>query len=192
MTYKLPKLPYDVEACAPIMSKETFDYHYGKHFQAYINNLNALIAGTPFENMPLEEIIQKSDGGIFNNAAQTWNHDFFFNLITPNPTAMPESLKSALSTNFSSVEKFKEEFTNAALKLFGSGWVWLAADKNGKLSIISTSNADTPVAKGMKPILTIDVWEHAYYIDYRNNRKAYIEGFWKLIDWGKVEHFRTK
>lgn len=192
MKYELPKLPYDVEAFAPIMSKETFDYHYGKHFQAYINNLNALIADTPFEDMPLEEIIRKSDGGIFNNAAQTWNHDFFFSIITPNPVPMPESLKASLSTNFASVEKFKEEFINASVKLFGSGWVWLAADKDGKLSIISTSNADTPIAKGKKPILTIDVWEHAYYIDYRNNRKSYIEGFWKLIDWEKVERLRTE
>ena len=186
MIHKMPTLPYDMEALAPLMSKETFDYHYGKHLQTYVNNLNALIAGTPFENMALEEIIKQADGGIFNNAAQTWNHTFFFQNLTPIETNMPDNLVQELTDNFGSVEIFKEEFISAATKLFGSGWVWLVADANNKLSIKGTSNAGNPMTEGLKPLLVIDVWEHAYYIDYRNNRKAYIDGVWKLINWNKV------
>ena len=186
MIHKMPTLPYEMEALAPLMSKETFDYHYGKHLQTYVNNLNALIVGTSFENMPLEEIILKSDGGIFNNAAQTWNHTFFFQLLTPIENKMPEKLVKKLTEDFGSSEIFKEEFMNAATKQFGSGWVWLVADSKGKLSIKGTVNAGNPMTEGLKPILVIDVWEHAYYIDYRNNRKAYIESFWKLINWNKV------
>lgn len=186
MIHKMPTLPYDMEALTPLMSKETFEYHYGKHLQTYVNNLNALIAGTPFEEMELEEIIKKADGGIFNNAAQTWNHTFFFQMLTPNEVLMPEKLVNKLTENFGSAEIFQEEFMSTATKLFGSGWVWLVADEKGKLSIIGTSNAGNPITQGLKPLLVIDVWEHAYYIDYRNNRKAYVEGFWKLINWTKV------
>ena len=186
MIHTMPQLPYDMEALAPIMSKETFDYHYGKHLQTYVNNLNALIAGTPFEDMSLEDIILKSDGGIFNNAAQTWNHTFFFQQLTPIETAMPSKLVKKLNEDFGSTEIFQEDFITAATKQFGSGWVWLVADKDGKLSIKGTVNAGNPMTEGLKPIMVIDVWEHAYYIDYRNNRKAYIEGFWKLLDWNKI------
>ena len=186
MIHELPKLPYEMEALAPIMSKETFDYHYGKHFQTYVNNLNTLIAGTPFENMSLEEIILKSDGGIFNNAAQAWNHAFFFQQLTPLENQIPEKLVNKLTEDFGDEEIFREEFISAATKQFGSGWVWLVADKEGKLSIMGTTNANNPMTEGLKPLLVIDVWEHAYYIDYRNNRKAYIEGWWKLVDWNKV------
>ena len=189
MIHKMPELPYKMEELAPLMSKETFDYHYGKHLQTYVNNLNTLIAGTDFEHMELEDIIRKAEGGIFNNAAQTWNHTFFFQTLTPNETPIPEKLEEILSTNFGSVQIFKEEFTNTALGLFGSGWVWLVSDSEGKLSIVGTSNAGNPLTLNLKPLLVIDVWEHAYYIDYRNNRKAYIENFWKLINWTKVaEH----
>ena len=186
MIHVMPTLPYSMEELAPLMSKETFDYHYGKHLQTYVNNLNSLIAGTPFEDMPLEEIILKSDGGIFNNAAQTWNHTFFFQLMSPVETFMPDSLAEKLTEDFGSVEIFREEFLNAATKQFGSGWVWLVADESGKLSIRGTVNAGNPMTEGFKPLLVIDVWEHAYYIDYRNNRRGYIEAFWKLINWEKV------
>ena len=186
MIHKMPKLPYEMEALAPLMSKETFDYHYGKHLQGYVNNLNALIAGTPFEEMELEEIIKQSEGGIFNNAAQTWNHTFFFQMLTPDEVVIPEKLNKKLCNEFGSLQIFQEEFINAATKLFGSGWVWLVADEKGKLSIKSTSNAGNPMTEGFKPLLVIDVWEHAYYIDYRNNRKAYIESFWKLVNLNKV------
>ena len=189
MIHKMPELPYKMEELAPLMSKETFDYHYGKHLQAYVNNLNALIVGTPFEKMELEDIIRKADGGIFNNAAQTWNHTFFFQTLTPSETPVPEKLEEILSANFGSVQIFKEEFTNAALKLFGSGWVWLVSDKDGKLSIWGSGNAGNPLTQGLKPLLVIDVWEHAYYIDYRNNRKAYIDSFWKLVNWKKVAEY---
>ena len=186
MIHKMPDLPYGKDALAPLMSKETFEYHYGKHLQTYVNNLNSLIAGTPFEEMPLEEIIMKSDGGIFNNAAQTWNHTFFFQQLTPAETTMPVKLVEKLTEDFGSPEIFQEEFISAATKQFGSGWVWLVADKEGKLSIKGTVNAGNPMTEGLKPLLVIDVWEHAYYIDYRNNRRAYIDGFWKLINWDKV------
>ncbi len=182
----MPKLPYTMEALAPLMSKETLDFHYGKHLQAYVNNLNALIAGTSFENMELEEIIKKAEGGTFNNAAQTWNHTFFFNQLTPKEVKIPEKLEKALNKTFGSVQIFKEEFTQAAATFFGSGWVWLVSDEKENLSITSTPNAGNPLTQNLKPLLVIDVWEHAYYIDYRNNRKAYIDSFWKLINWEKV------
>lgn len=186
MTYKLPQLPYQTAELAPLMSQETFDYHYGKHLQTYIDNLNKLIVGTEYENLPLEEIICKAEGGLFNNAAQTWNHTFFFQTLTPHQPAIPTKLEEALIKNFGSVEAFKEQFTKAAAGLFGSGWAWLVADKEGKLSIVAESNAGNPLRKGLKPLLVIDVWEHAYYIDYRNRRPAFIEAFWKLVDWNKV------
>lgn len=182
----MPQLPYTMEALAPYMSRETLEYHYGKHLQTYVDNLNKLIAGTPFENMTLEDIIRKADGGIFNNAAQTWNHTFFFETLTPNQTAMPDKLVEKLTEDFGSPEAFLQEFTQKATTLFGSGWTWLVADPQGKLSIVTTSNAGNPLTQGLKPMLVIDVWEHAYYIDYRNRRAAYIEAFWNLVDWEKV------
>lgn len=186
MKHSMPQLPYTMEALAPYMSRETLEYHYGKHLQTYVDNLNKLIAGTPFENMTLEDIIRKADGGIFNNAAQTWNHTFFFETLTPNQTAMPDKLVEKLTEDFGSPEAFLQEFTQKATTLFGSGWTWLVADPQGKLSIVTTSNAGNPLTQGLKPMLVIDVWEHAYYIDYRNRRAAYIEAFWNLVDWEKV------
>lgn len=186
MKHSMPQLPYTMEALAPYMSRETLEYHYGKHLQTYVDNLNKLIAGTPFENMTLEDIIRKADGGIFNNAAQTWNHTFFFETLTPRQTAMPDKLVQKLTEDFGSPEAFKQEFTQKATTLFGSGWVWLTENTQGKLSIQTEPNADNPLTKGMKPILVLDVWEHAYYIDYRNRRAAFIEAFWNLTDWEKV------
>lgn len=186
MTHVMPQLPYGQDALSPYMSKETLEYHYGKHLQTYVDNLNKLIAGTPYENMPLEEIVKKAEGGIFNNAAQTWNHTFFFQSLTAAQPEMPAKLVEALNEAFGSVETFKEQFTKAALGLFGSGWVWLAADKDHKLSIVSEPNAGNPLTKGLLPVMVIDVWEHAYYIDYRNRRAAFVEAFWKVVDWNKV------
>lgn len=183
MLHKMPELPYKTEELAPKMSKETFDFHYGKHLQTYVDNLNKLIAGTPFENSTLEDIIRQADGGIFNNAAQTWNHTFFFLSLTPHQPQMPAALKDALIRDFGSVDAFKEEFTKAAIGLFGSGWTWLVADKDGHLSIISESNAGNPLKRGLTPIMTIDVWEHAYYIDYRNRRADFVKTFWELVNW---------
>lgn len=186
MTHEMPKLPYAADALAPAMSKETIDYHYGKHLQTYIDNLNKLIAGTPYAEMTLDEIVKSSDGAIFNNAAQTWNHTFFFDTLTPDQKAMPEKLATLLTKEFGSVESFQEQFGKAALGLFGSGWVWLAADKQGKLHIEAMPNAGNPLTKSMKPLLTLDVWEHAYYIDHRNRRADFVKAFWSLVDWDKV------
>ena len=186
MKHLLPELPYSQYALAPAMSAETIEYHYGKHLQTYIDNLNRMIESSPYEDMSLEDIIKKATGGIYNNAAQTWNHTFFFQTLSPAPVEMPENLSAALTENFGSVEAFKDEFTKAAISLFGSGWTWLAEDQDGKLSILQESNAGNPMTKGLKPLLTVDVWEHAYYIDYRNRRAAYIDAWWNLIHWGKV------
>lgn len=186
MTHNMPQLPYPMEALAPHMSKETLEYHYGKHLQTYVDNLNKLIPGTPYENMPLEEIVRKAEGPIFNNAAQTWNHTFFFESLTPKQDSIPASLTEALTRDFGSIEAFKEEFTKAAVGLFGSGWVWLVTDAQGKLSIRQEGNAGTPLRQGLKPLLVIDVWEHAYYVDYRNRRAGFIEAFWHLVDWKTV------
>lgn len=186
MTHTLPRLPYETAALAPKMSAETFEYHYGKHLQTYIDNLNKLIEGTPYAEMPLDEIVRKADGALFNNAAQTWNHTFFFLTLTPDQQPMPEKLAAALARDFGSVEAFKEAFTKAAVGLFGSGWTWLAQTPEGKLVIVSESNAGNPMTKGMKPLLTVDVWEHAYYIDYRNRRAEFVKNWWDLVDWQKV------
>lgn len=186
MTHEMPKLPYAFDALAPMMSKETFEYHYGKHLQTYVNNLNNLIPGTKYENMTLDEIVKSSDGGVFNNAAQAWNHTFFFLSLTPRQPAVPTRLTEMLTRDFGSVDAFKEAFTKAAVGLFGSGWVWLVVDANGKLSIVTEPNAGNPLTKGLKPLLVVDVWEHAYYIDHRNSRPAFMEAFWKLVDWNKV------
>lgn len=186
MIHEMPKLPYGMEELAPSMSKETFDFHYGKHLQTYVNNLNKLIAGTKFEEMPIEEIIKNSDGGIFNNAAQTWNHTFFFETLTPKQGEMPEKLAAKLAEDFGGAEKFKEEFTKAAVGLFGAGWAWLVQDVDGKLKIVTKSNAGNPITDNQTPLMVVDVWEHAYYIDYRNNRAGFVEAVWNLIDWNKV------
>lgn len=187
---ELPKLPYAMDALAPHMSEETLQYHYGKHHKAYVDNLNKLIRGTGFENMSLEEIVLKAGpGAIFNNAAQVYNHNMFFYSLNPNPKKAPEGkLAAAIIRDFGSLDALKEEMTKAALGQFGSGWAWLVADKNGKLSVVATSNAENPMTKGLKPLLTIDVWEHAYYIDYRNMRADFVKNVWEIVCWRSVEN----
>ena len=185
--FTLPELPWKKDALSPIISEETIDYHYGKHHQAYINNLNNLIKDTEYENLSLEEIIKAAKGGVFNNAAQVWNHTFYWESLMPNASEKPEGeLLTAIEGRFGSFEEFKAQFTQAATTLFGSGWAWLVINQEGKLEIIQTSNAETPIAKGLKPLLTCDVWEHAYYVDYRNKRPDYIANFFKVINWKKV------
>ena len=186
MVHKLPELPYGFDALAPVISAETIEYHYGKHFQTYIDNLNRMIEGSPYEDMGIDEIVMKAGGSIFNNAAQAWNHDFYFQTLSPVPVEMPENLETALTGAFGSVSDFKTAFIKSAATLFGSGWAWLCQDKEGHLVILPTQNADNPMTQGLKPLLTVDVWEHAYYIDYRNRRAAYLEAIWNLIDWEKV------
>lgn len=184
MTFELPPLPYAKDALAPYISSETLDYHYGKHHQAYVNNLNKLVPGTKFEGKSLEEIILESDGGIFNNAAQVWNHTFYWNSLSPQGGGEPaDKLAAAMNDTFGTYEDFKEKFTTTAMTTFGSGWAWLVKDKHGKLSIVSTSNAGNPMCDGHTPLLTCDVWEHAYYIDTRNDRGAYLKNFWELVNW---------
>jgi Fe-Mn family superoxide dismutase len=187
MKHELMTLPYAQDALEPLMSKETLEYHYGKHHQTYVNNLNNLIAGTKFENSALVEIVLGSEGGLFNNAAQVYNHDFFWQSLTPNQTAISSKVETALTQAFGSVEKFKEEFTAKAVGHFGSGWAWLVQDENKTLKIITTSNAANPLTDNLKPLLVCDVWEHAYYIDVRNARPKYLENFWKLVNWDFVE-----
>ena len=169
------------------MSKETIEYHYGRHLQTYIDNLNNLIPGTIYENMELDEIVMTAEGPIFNNAAQVWNHTFFFNTLTPVPREMPPALKETLIRDFGSVDGFKEKFKKAALEIFGSGWAWLAADKKGRLHIIQESNAGNPIRAGYKPLMTMDVWEHAYYLDYRNRRGDAMHEMWRVLDWRKAD-----
>lgn len=184
MTFELPALPYAKDALAPHISAETIEYHYGKHHQTYVTNLNNLVPGTEFEGLSLEEIVKKSSGGIFNNAAQVWNHTFYWNSLSPNGGGTPTGgLANAIDRTFGSFEKFKEEFTKCAVTTFGSGWAWLVKNQNGGLELVSTSNAGCPLTEGKTPILTCDVWEHAYYIDYRNLRPKYLEGFWALVNW---------
>ena len=184
MTFTLPALPYAMDALSPYISKETLDYHYGKHHNAYVVNLNKLTADTPFAALSLEEVIKQSSGGIFNNAAQVWNHTFYWHCLSPNGGGEPTgALASALISTFGSFEAFKEQFTQTAITTFGSGWAWLVKDQQGQLKIISTSNAGTPMTEGYTALLTCDVWEHAYYIDYRNARPDYLGAFWKLVNW---------
>jgi Fe-Mn family superoxide dismutase len=184
MSYTLPELPYELDALAPHISKETLEYHYGKHHQTYVTNLNNLVPGSEFEGMNLEEIIQKSSGGIFNNAAQVWNHTFYWHSLSPQGGGEPNGeLLEAINKTFGSVDAFKEQFSTLAATTFGSGWAWLVKDSNNELSLVSTSNAATPLTEGLTPLLTCDVWEHAYYIDYRNARPKYIEAFWSLVNW---------
>lgn len=186
MKHLLPELHYAPDALAPGMSRETIEFHHGKHLQAYIDNLNRLIAGTQYEDMSLEDIVMKSGGAVFNNAAQAWNHTFFFDTLTPVLVPMPERLVRKLDEAFGSRENFLGEFAKAATGLFGSGWAWLAEDKDGRLSIVQKQNAGNPMTDGMTPLMTVDVWEHAYYIDYRNRRADYVSACLKLTDWEKV------
>lgn len=187
MPFTLPQLPYALDALAPHISKETLEYHYGKHHNAYVTNLNKLIVGTEFEAMSLEDIIMKSKGGIFNNAAQVWNHTFYWHSLSPNGGGEPKGkLAESINKHFGSFAAFKEQFTQAAATTFGSGWAWLVQDASGALKIISTSNAGTPMTEGLTALLTCDVWEHAYYIDYRNLRPEYINAFWSLVNWDFV------
>jgi len=184
MEHQLPELPYGKDALVPHISAETIEYHYGKHHKAYVDNINRLITGTEFEKMSLEEIIQKSSGGIFNNAAQVWNHTFYWNCLSPNGGGEPTGeLANAITKQFEAFTQFKEKFTNAAVTLFGSGWAWLVKNADASLSTETTSNAGNPLKDGKKALLTCDVWEHAYYIDYRNARAKYIDAFWNLVNW---------
>lgn len=187
MAIELPKLPYALDALAPTISKETLEYHYGKHHQAYVTNLNNLIKDNEFADQSLENIIMKSSGGIFNNAAQVWNHDFYWNCMTPKSSGEPEGkLADAIKKSFGSFDEFKKKFTQTAVATFGSGWGWLVKNAKGELELLSTSNADLPMKHDKKALLTCDVWEHAYYIDYRNARPSYVENFWKLVNWDFV------
>ena len=187
MAFELPPLPYAQNALEPHISAETLEYHYGKHHQTYVNNLNKLVPGTEFEGLSLEEIITKASGGIFNNAAQVWNHTFYWNGMTPSAKAAPEGdLAAAIDAAFGSLDEFKAQFNQAAATNFGSGWTWLVKNADGSLEIVNTSNAGCPLTAGQTPLLTCDVWEHAYYIDYRNARPKYLESFWSLVNWDFV------
>lgn len=184
MSFELPKLNYGLDALEPFISKQTMEFHYGKHHQAYVNNLNNLIVGTEFENATLEEIVLKSSAGIFNNAAQVWNHTFYFNQFSKDGCNEPrDEMKAAIEKAFGSFDAFKEQFTKASVTLFGSGWAWLVANSDGGLEIVQTSNAANPITQGKKPIMTCDVWEHAYYLDKQNLRPKYVEDFWQIVDW---------
>lgn len=185
MEHQLPPLPYAYDALAPHLSKETLEYHHDKHHQTYVTNLNNLIKGTEYENLDLEGIIKKAPaGGLFNNAAQVWNHTFYWNCLTPNSHGQPTGeLAEAINQAFGSFDKFKEEFTKTSVGTFGSGWGWLVKNADGSLALMSTSNAGTPMTDGKTALLTCDVWEHAYYIDYRNARPKYLEAFWQLVNW---------
>jgi superoxide dismutase, Fe-Mn family len=187
MSFTLPELPYAKDALVPHLSVETLDYHYGKHHQAYVNKLNELVKGTPWEGKSLEEIIKSAEGGIFNNAAQIWNHTFYWHSLSPRGGGEPSGKAAeALKGAFGSIATFKEQFTAAAVNHFGSGWAWLVKDSSRKLLIESTANAGCPLREGRTPLLTCDVWEHAYYIDFRNLRPKYLEVFWKLVNWEQL------
>jgi len=188
MNHQLPALPLAADALEPVISAETIDYHYGKHHQAYVTNLNNLVPGTEFENASLEEIVLQSDGGIFNNAAQVFNHTFYWNCLSRHGGGEPTgALAVAIVDAFGSFADFKEQFTAAAATQFGSGWAWLSLDKEGQLQVTSTANQDNPLSDGLQPILGLDVWEHAYYLNYQNRRPDYIEAWWNVVDWAAVE-----
>lgn len=187
MKFSQPRLPYAVDALQPYISRNTIDYHYGKHESNYINTLNALIEGTEFENMSLEDIIVKSEGKIFNNASQAWNHIFYFFQFSPEGLKEPTGrLREKIDATFGSFDEFKRQFEEKGATLFGSGWVWLSADKNGDLHITQSPNAGNPMTEGLRPILTFDVWEHAYYLDYQNRRADYLKQLWNIVDWDIV------
>ena len=188
MKYELIQLPYEANALEPVISKETLGFHHGKHLQAYVNNLNGLIEGTKYEEMPLEEIVKTADGGVFNNAGQILNHNLYFTQFrAPKADNMPTGVIAQwIDQQFGSFEAFKEEFTKKGATLFGSGWVWLSVDKEGKLVITQETNAGNPMQKGLRPLLTFDVWEHAYYIDYQNRRPDHLNALWQIINWDMV------
>ena len=189
MTYQYPSLPYDDNALEPYISRETLEYHHGKHHKAYVDKLNALVAGTDDEKKTLEQLICTADAGVFNNAAQVWNHTFYWNCLSPHGGGKPAGeLLRKIEAQFDSFSEFKMAFTQAAATQFGSGWAWLVLNSDGQLQIKQTSNADNPLRDGDKPLLTCDVWEHAYYVDYRNARPKYIENFWHLVNWDFVAH----
>lgn len=184
MSFELPPLPYSKDALEPHISKETIEFHYGKHHQTYVTNLNNLVAGTDNEGKTLEEIIVSASGGVFNNAAQIWNHTFYWNCLSPNGGGEPTGeLSKAINDAFGSFAEFKEQFSKTAITTFGSGWGWLVKNSDGSLALSSTSNAGTPLTEGQTPLLTCDVWEHAYYVDFRNARPKYVETFWNLVNW---------
>ena len=184
--FEMADLPYAANALMPAMSEETIYYHYGKHYRAYVDNTNRLIVGTPYEGMPLEEIVKKSEGTLFNNAAQALNHQIYFEGMTPVQKVMPRGLKNRIVRDFGSVENFNREFESAAVSLFGSGWVWLAEDDKGKLSIMAAKNADNPICHNLNPLMCIDVWEHAYYLDHQNRRSEFIGDYMQVVDWERV------
>lgn len=185
MAFTLPELPYAKDALAPTISEETLEYHYGKHHQTYVDKLNGLVPGTEFEGKSLEEIIKSSSGGVFNNAAQIWNHTFYWNSLSPNGGGEPTgALADAIKSTFGSFDDFKAKFNDSAVNNFGSSWTWLVKKADGSLAIVNTSNAGTPITdEGVTPLITVDLWEHAYYIDFRNARPKYLEGFWSLVNW---------
>lgn len=188
MAFELPKLPYEKDALEPYITKETVEYHYGKHHQGYVNKVNAQTEGTEFADASLEDIIKHADGGIFNNGAQVWNHTFYWESMKPKGGGAPKGeLAKAIDEQFGSFDRFKDQFSNAAATLFGSGWAWLAKDAKGKLEIIQKSNAGNPIRDEKTPLLVIDVWEHAYYLKDKNKRPDYIAGFWNLVNWDEVE-----
>jgi Fe-Mn family superoxide dismutase len=184
MAFELPALPYAKNALEPHISAETIEYHYGKHHQTYVTNLNNLVAGTENEGKDLETLIKTASGGLFNNAAQVWNHTFYWNCLSPTGGGEPDgALAAAIDKSFGSFAEFKDQFSKTAITTFGSGWAWLVKKTDGSLALISTSNAQTPVTGNDTPLLTCDVWEHAYYVDYRNARPKYVEAFWQLVNW---------
>ncbi len=184
MEHTLPALPYAMDALAPHISKETLEFHYGKHHQTYVTNLNNLVKGTEFENADLETIVKKSSGGLFNNSAQIWNHTFYWNGLKPNGGGKPAgALAAAIDAKWGSFDAFVEAFNKMAVGNFGSSWTWLVKKADGSLDIVNTSNAATPLTTADKPLLTCDLWEHAYYIDYRNRRPDYLKAFWALVNW---------
>lgn len=188
MKFVKPRLPYSPDALSPVISPVTIDYHYGKHEQAYIDTLNSLIEGTEYADMALEQIICKSDGKLFNNASQAWNHIFYFFQFAPNGLKEPAGeLRKQIDKQFGSFDEFKKQFEAAGATLFGSGWVWLSSDAEGKLFITQGSNASNPMTEGLKPLLVFDVWEHAYYLDYQNRRPEYLSKLWDIIDWDIIE-----
>ncbi|WP_454005683.1 superoxide dismutase [Fe] [Alcaligenes sp. Marseille-Q7550] len=184
MAFTLPALPYELNALEPHISQETLEFHYGKHHQAYVTNLNNLVAGTEFENASLEDVVKKSSGGVFNNAAQVWNHTFYWNSLSPNGGGAPTGkVADAINAKWGSFDAFKDAFTKSAVGNFGAGWTWLVKKADGSLDIVNTSNAGTTLTSDDVALLTCDVWEHAYYIDYRNARPKYLEHFWNLVNW---------
>ena len=187
MAFTLPELPYSKDALAPHISVETIDFHYGKHHKTYVDKLNGMVEGKPEADKSLEDLIKTSSGGVFNNAAQIWNHTFYWNCLSPSGGGEPTgAVADAINAAFGSFADFKKEFTEKSVTLFGSGWAWLCKDSSGKLAIVQTANAGNPMTDGHTPLLTCDVWEHAYYIDYRNARPNYMEAFWNLVNWDFV------